>query len=99
MGLGMKGRGRGKGLGGRGGGGGGYGGAGKWQFAGLGQVPFNHFEIDKNQGRCIGCGCGDVKPFVRREREGYGNITNLDPLLDEVDIILTVSTLTMANLI
>ena len=89
MGLGTKGRGR------RGGRRGRRGGAVKcynsrWENEGAGMIPVNHFKVDTEPLRYLCCGGGEIKNFVVRDGEGYGDIENLDPLLDQIDNILAV---------
>ena len=62
-----------------------------FKYVGFGQTPFHHFKVDKNEGKCLGPGCGGEVAFVDRDRGAYGNIVNLDPLLDQVDAICSVS--------
>ena len=52
-------------------------------------------QVEPGQGRWSWPCCpGPTKPYVVRERAGYGDLepASLDPLLDTVDQILSVST-------
>ena len=63
----------------------------KWTYEGLGMMVQNYFLIDAKKGKwsLLCCKTG-TKKFVIRSPENYGNVKNLDQILDEVDRILSV---------
>ena len=63
----------------------------KWATAGEGFTPVTSFKIDPEQGRWLFPCCSARRQFVVRDQEGYGTVKNLDPLLDDVDTVLSVS--------
>ena len=63
----------------------------EWTYEGLGMRVQNYFKVDARNGKwSFPCCRTGTKRFVIRNPENYGNVKNLDTVLDEVDKILTV---------
>ena len=63
----------------------------KWDYEGLGMMVHNSFKIDKAKGKwSLPCCITGTKKFVVRDLQSYGDVGNLDRVLDEVDSILSV---------
>ena len=62
-----------------------------WTYEGLGMRVQNYFKVDARKGKwSLPCCRTGTKRFVIRNPENYGNVKNLDTVLDEVDKILNV---------
>ena len=63
----------------------------KWTYQGLGSEVISSFQVDVDQGKWSWFCCpGETKEFVIRDRDSYGDVENLDIILDQIDKILTV---------
>ena len=66
---------------------------GKWTYQGFGSEVVSSFRVDVDKGKWSWFCCpGDTKEYVIRDSDGYGDVDNLDILLDQIDKILTVIT-------
>ena len=70
----------------------------KWDYEGLGMMVHNSFKIDKAKGKwSLPCCITGTKKFVMRDLQSYGDVGNLDRVLDEVDSILSVIQCTFSS--
>ena len=69
---------------------------GKWTYQGFGSEVVSSFRVDVDKGKWSWFCCpGETKEYVIRDSDGYGEVENLDILLDQIDKILTVITLVL----